>query len=124
MHKERECEEVATLDGDSYKFAGTFSFLRKLAFMGRDPAIIYNDLTAGKMPPEHIKNVLSCALESLNGDEVKDGHDEIIETFIENAGLQESAYVARVLLSHGMVGSVKKKQIRANKKVNGMKLED
>lgn len=123
MHKERECEEIATLNGKEYKFAGTFGFIRKVALKGRDPAYLHDDLASGLLPPEHIKNILSCALEAFQGSEVKTGQDEIIENFVEEAGLQESAYVARVLLSHAMIGSVKKKQIRMNEKVESMTLK-
>lgn len=123
MHKERECEEIATLNGDSYRFAGTFGFLRKVASKGRDPAYLYDDFVSGLLPPVHIFNVLSCALEQFNGDDVKDNHDEIIEDFIEKAGLQESAYVARVLLSHAMIGTIKKKQIRMSEEIQGMSLK-
>ena len=123
MHKERECEEVATLDGDSYKFAGTLGFIKKVALKGRDPAYLWDDLSSGLLPPLHIQNILSCSLEKLNGDDVKDNHDDIIELFVERAGLQASAYLARVLLSHAMVGSVKKKQIRQGEQIEEMKLK-
>lgn len=123
MHKERECEEVATLNGNSYRFSGTFGFIRKVALKGRDPVYLFDDLTSGLLPPEHIKNILSCALEQVNGDDIANDHGEVIEKFIEEAGLQESAYVARVLLSHAMIGSVKKKQIRMNESVEGMTIK-
>ena len=123
LHKERECEEVATLDGDSYKFAGTLGFIKKVALKGRDPAYLWDDLSSGLLPPLNIQNILSCGLEQFNGDDVKDNHDDIIDTFIERAGLQASAYLARVLLSHAMVGSVKKKQIRQSEQIEEMKLK-
>jgi hypothetical protein len=123
LHKERECEEVAILNGDSYKFAGTFGFIKKVASKGRDPAYLYDDFVSGLLPPVHIQNVLSCALEQFNGEDVKTDHDKIIEAFIEKAGIQESAYVARVLLSHAMVGSIKKKQIRLKEEVTAMELK-
>lgn len=123
LHKERECEEVATLDGDSYKFAGTLGFIKKVSLKGRDPAYLWDDLSSGLLPPLHIQNILSCGLECFNGDEVKDDHDTIIEEFVERAGLQASAYLARVLLSHAMIGSVKKKQIRQSEQIEEMNLK-
>lgn len=111
MHKERLCEEVATLNGVAYKFAGTFGFIEKLALKGRDPAFVFDDLSSGLLPPTHIKNALSCALVAVDGEDITTGHDDLIESFIEEAGLQDASLVARVLMSHAMIGSVKKKKM-------------
>lgn len=111
------------MNGDSYKFGGTFGFIRKVALKGRDPVYLYDDLTTGLLPPDHILNILSCSLEQVNGDDVTSNHDEIIEKFIEAAGLQESSFVARIMLSHAMIGSVKKKKIREKDQIQGMQLK-
>lgn len=123
MHKSRECEEVATLDGVAYKFAGTFGFIERLAIKGRDPAYIYDDLSSGLLPPIHIKNALSCSLEAVDGVDILEGQDDVIVSFIEAAGLQESSMVARVLMSHAMIGSVKKKQIRLDEELKGLEMK-
>jgi hypothetical protein len=118
--KERECEEVFFIEGTSYKFAGTMGFLRKLALKGRDPAFLYDDFASGLLPPEHVINALMCGLEQVDGEDVIDNHEDIVVDFMQKAGLQESAYVARILLTHAMVGDVKKKQIREKEQVEEM----
>jgi len=123
LHKNRECEEVAILESDSYRFAGTFGFLERLALKGRDPAYVFDDLSSGLLPPNHIKNVLSCSLEQMNGDDINDGHDGIITDFIERGGLQESSMVARTILTNAMIGSVKKKKMALNQEAESLYLK-
>ena len=123
MHKTRDCEEIAVLNGNSYKFAATNGFIKRVALKGRDPAYLFDDLSSGLLPPNHISNVLSCALEKKNGLDVTDKHNEVIDQFMEDAGLQESAHVARVLLAHAMIGNVKKKQINQGETITKMELK-
>ena len=100
-------------------FAGTFGFLKALARHGRDPAYLYDDLTSGLMPPEHIFNILSCALIKVDDSESFDPAEKT-EWFMNTAGLQESAYVARLVLNHAMIGSVKKKQVQTANEIQGV----
>ena len=122
MNKTRECEEVVSDPdtGKKYLFAGSFLFIRMLAFAGRDPAFIFEDLAAGKLPPEEIKNVIKFSLEKINGEEVADeDREQAAIDFVEQAGLQDASMVARLMMGHAMVGGIKKKQIRLQETITG-----
>lgn len=125
MPKERECEEVATLNGVVYKFAGTFGFIERLAVLGKDPAYIFEELSSGSLPPTHIKNVLSCALETIDGKDIIGDNDksDVVERFIEAAGLQDSSLIARIMMSHAMIGSIKKKKMREGEEIESLFLK-
>lgn len=114
MNRQRECEEIVTDKdaGKSYRFAGTFNFIRMLSLAGRDPSFIFADLADGLLPPDEIKNVIKFAIEELNGEIVADEDREAIAIeFIERAGLTDASLIARIMMSHAMVGTIKKKQL-------------
>ena len=122
MNKNRECEEIVTDEdaGKSYRFAGTFGFIRKLSLAGRDPSFIFADLADGLLPPEEIKNVIKFSIEQIDGTDIEDTdrEDAAIE-FIERAGLQDSSMIARHMMAHAMIGAIKKKQLRLNETIQG-----
>jgi len=68
----------------------------------RDPSEVFSELAAGLMPPEAVRDVLVCAANDSTVD---------VEDLITRYGLQECAMVARVLLSHAMIGDTKKSAI-------------
>ena len=122
MNKVRECEEIVTdaEAGKSYRFAGTFGFVRKLSLAGRDPSFIFSDLAEGLLPPDEIKNVVKFSLEQVDGEDVADVDlDAAAIEFIERAGLQDSSVLARIMMTHAMVGAIKKKQIRLHEATMG-----
>ncbi len=122
MNKSRECEEIVTEtdSGKSYRLAGNFGFIRMLAMAGRDPSFIFEDLANGLLPPEEIKNVLKFAIVQVDGEDIKDEDREAqAVTLVEAAGLQDCSLLARMMMSHAMVGAIKKKQIAQNETIQG-----
>lgn len=114
MNKTRDCEELIRDPdtGKEYLFAGTNGFLKALALAGRDPALIHNDLIDGLLPPLEIENVIKLSLEKVDNVDVTDENRDAFSTeFIEAAGLIDCSLVARLVMSHGMIGSIKKKRI-------------
>lgn len=123
MNRQRECEEIVTDKeaGKSYRFAGTFNFIRMLSLAGRDPAFIYADLIDGNLPPDEIKQVIMFSMEQINGEDVpdQDREEEAVE-LIERSGLVDASLLARIVMSHAMIGAIKKKQIRQNETLQGI----
>ena len=123
MNKLRECEEIITDKdaGKSYRFAGTFGFIRTLAFAGRDPSFIFADLADGLLPPEEIKNVIKFSIEQVDGTDIEDIDREAAAIeFIERAGLQDASLLARMMMVHAMVGAVKKKNLRQRELIESL----
>jgi len=122
MNRQRECEEIVSdVDaGKSYRFAGTFSFIRMLSLAGRDPSLIFADLAEGLLPPEEIKNVIKFSIVQIDDVDIQDQKRESTAVeFIERAGLQDSSLLARMMMSHAMIGAIKKKHIRQKEAIQG-----
>ena len=112
MIKERRCEEVVKGNGNSYRFSGTFSNVEKLSFRSGDPNKLYMKLSQGEINVTDIKNVLTCTLMQKNKTDVEDLNlEEEITIFIDDFGITDSCLVAKTVLSHALIGDVKKKQI-------------
>ena len=69
---------------------------------GKDVSFIFSELSEGYLPAEDIKNVLCCACVDV------DNPDDLIIELINKYGIQECAVMARLLLTHAMIGDVKK----------------
>ena len=108
MGKRRPNQETIQ-DGDKeVSFVADFGFLVELNEMGRDVAFVFQDLASGLMPPAEVKNVLVCAIEH-------GGEEEVID-IINRYGLQECSILARLLLSHALIGDIKKSQVSGMEK--------
>lgn len=121
--KHRECEEIVTDEeaGNTYLFAGTFSFIKTIALNARDPSFLFADLTEGKMPPDEIKVIIMAGLVSLNGQTINESErEEVAINFIERAGLTDASLLCRILLTHALVGDIKKKQISQKEAIQGL----
>ena len=79
--------------------------------MGRDVQLIFVDLSNGLMPAEDIRNVMIAGLVSVDGEDLVDSEIEpYVEYLISEYGLQECSIIARLLLSHALIGDKKKLQ--------------
>ncbi|MCK4621335.1 MAG: hypothetical protein KAT62_03870 [Desulfuromonadales bacterium] len=122
MMRERRCEEVVTGNGHKYKLAGTFGNIERLSLAACDPSELFVKLSNGRMPPGDIKTVIACTLEEIDGQPASEfDRDEIAVQFVEDFGLQDCSLLARQLISHAIIGDVKKKQIALEESIKGMK---
>ena len=122
MNKNRECEEIIkdTNTGLVYRFAGTMGMIKKVGLAGRDPSFINSDLSDGLLPVGDIENIIKFSMEQINGKDVDDSEcEKLAIEFMEAAGLQDSSLLARMMISHAMAGSIKKKQIRILAEIQG-----
>ena len=94
-------------------FVADFGFLESVNSYGRDVSVIYSDLANGLMPPKDVRNVLISSIEL--GEECD--KKEFVETLIAKYGLQECAILASVMLTHAMIGDVKKSAIENRQEV-------
>lgn len=116
MPKRAPGEEIFDDDGQSIRLVADFGFLCSVNSLGRDVALVFTDLANGLTPPEDVRNVLvSAAVDVPESDRV-----EYIEALITRYGLQECAIMARVMLSHAMIGDVKKSAIDRAEVVRGI----
>ena len=114
--KRKPGEEIFE-DGDKrIRMVGDFGLLSAVNSYGRDVALVFSDLSNGLMPPDDIRNILVCAAV----DEPEEGRDKYIEGLITRYGLQECAIMARVMLSHAMIGDVKKSAMDRAEAVRGI----
>lgn len=121
MHKQRRCEEVVSGDGHKYRFAGTFGNIEAVSFVCGDPGALYTRLIDGELPPADIRSVILCCMQECDGQPVDSTNRETLaEGFVEAFGLQDCSLLARHLLSYGLIGDVKKKQIERQAAVEGM----
>lgn len=111
--KRRRCEERATGNGNEYLFAGTFGNIEGFSLdeNGCDPAIFGLEIVDGSMPPSKIKAFLTHTLTHVNGvDADKIDAEKEVERFIEDFGLEDSARFCTLVLSHAIIGDIKKKR--------------
>lgn len=117
MPKRRPCEEIFKDGSREIRMVGDFGFLVAVnESSGRDVSVIYSELTSGLMPPEDIRNVLANA--AVLADDVD--RYAFVEDLINRYGLQECAIMARVMLSHAMIGDVKKSAIEQGDVLRGL----
>ncbi len=122
MIKRRRCEELAEMDGVKYLFAGTFGNIEAYSYACGEPFAFYQSLLEGELPPTKIHALLECCLSEVNAKEVPDmDKQEIIENFIEQAGLNDSAVMCRHILTHAILGDIKKKQMDRQKDLHQLK---
>lgn len=113
----RKPNEEVFKDGDKhYVLAADFGFLVAVNSCGRDVSMIFTDLANGLMPPEDIRNVLVSCFRDVEDD----AREEIAEDLINRYGLQECAIMASVMLSHAMIGDVKKSQIAKREEMHSV----
>lgn len=115
MGKRKPNQEVFQDEDRELVFVADFGFLVALNTMGRDVAYVFADLVQGLMPPEDIKNVLECAVQTDEGEE-----EGAVVGLINRYGLQECSILARLLLSHALIGDIKKSQVTATEKTRSL----
>lgn len=116
MPKSKPNEQVFK-DGDKrIRLVADFGFLSAVNYMGRDVALIFSDLSNGLMPPDDIRNVIVCAAADIP----EEGKEAFVEDLINRYGLQECAIMARVMLSHGMIGDAKKSALGRMEAIQGI----
>ena len=116
MPKRKPNEEIFR-DGDNHiRLVADFGFMSAVNSYGRDVSMVFTDLSNALMPPLDIKNVLVCAAV-----DIPDGEREaFVEDLINRYGLQECAIMARVMLSHAMLGDVKKSSMDRAEAIQGL----
>ncbi len=116
MPKRRPNEEVFK-DGDKeIRLVADFGFLVAINSTCRDVSLIYADLSAGKFPPEEIRGVMVAAMADIPDDERRAKAEDLITRY----GLQECAAVAQIMLTHAMIGDVKKRGLARAEIVRGL----
>lgn len=116
MPKRKPNEEILKDGGREIILSADFGFIVAINSLGKDVAHIYSDLSSGMMPAEDIKNVIKCGIKS----DVEDGY---VESLVERNGLQECSIIALHLLSHAMIGDVKKSKILTREKIEEMTIK-
>jgi len=121
MRKLRRCEELITGNGHAYVLAGTFGNIEAAGFVCGDPALLFARLVDGEMPPGDIRSVILCCLEEVDGVPVdENSRSDMATEFVEDFGLQDCSMLCRHLISYGIIGNVKKKQIERSETVRGL----
>ena len=116
MPKRRPNEEIFK-DGDKeIKLVADFGFLTAINSSCRDVSFIYTDLSAGLFPAEEIREVIAAAMVDVPDDQ----RQKITEDLITRYGLQECAAMAQIMLSHAMIGDVKKRGLAREEVVRGL----
>lgn len=116
MPKRRPNEEIFLDDGREIRMVADFGFLVAVNEAGRDVSAVYTDLANGLMPPCDVQTVLACA--AVLPDNVD--RLEFVADLITRYGLQECSIMARVMLSHAMIGDVKKSALDRGAAVQGL----
>lgn len=103
MAKRKPNQEVFK-DGDKdIILVADFGFLEAVNSYGTDVSVLYSELSNGLLPAGKIRNVLMSAM----SDDIED-KKTFTEDLIVRYGLQECGIMASVMLSHAMIGDVKK----------------
>lgn len=86
--------------------------LEKLESKGHDLWQLFNVFAQGGLPFSKIVDVVSCSMEDLNNEKIKETDKAAIaRDIIERHGLQEAGIIARAMLNYAMIGDKKKQQI-------------
>jgi len=121
-NKAQGFEEVNSGD-ELYIFKGDFGFLMSLKEMSPvDPIAIAEHVA--HLDPEHIRNVLMASLRKRDNIESDDMAEEDIQATIEDLitrhGLQECGILAQHILSHAMIGDLKKNALDRHENVQSL----
>ena len=111
MPKHKPNEEIF-IDGDrAIRFVANFGMLEALNNFGTDPSMVFSDLSIGNLNPVYIKNVMSSSVLDIDNDILSESvKDDLVIELINKYGLQECSIVARMLLTHGLIGDIKKSE--------------
>ncbi len=112
MAKRKPNQEVFKDGNKEIVLVADFGFLEAVNSHGTDVSILYSELASGMLPPAKIRNILICAM----GDEIEN-KKEYAEDLITRYGLQECGIMASMMLTHAMIGDVKKSSIERKEKV-------
>lgn len=121
MIKAKRCQEIVTGNGKKYLFSGTIGNIEAVSFSCGDPGKLYARLCDGDLPPTEIKAIIKCTMLIVDGIDISElDLDAEVKQFIEDFGLSDCASLCMHLLSHAIIGDVKKKQLERRKKAKGM----
>ena len=115
--------EEVDINGELYLFKGDFGFLATLAEISEiNPIAISENVI--NLDPISVRNVLISSLHKkgdIKSDDltVEDQY-RIIEEMITDFGLQECGILAQHLLSHAMIGDLKKNTLDNHKSVQSL----
>ena len=109
--------EEIVMDGDkSLRFVADFGALSQLDELGYDVNQLFTELSNGEMPIKKIHDILVCTISDV--DEAQ--KSETIINMVNKYGLQEVSIVAQTMMSHAMLGSIKKSQLARRELVSGI----
>lgn len=109
--------EEIFIDGDeSLRFVADFGVMNALGDIGHDVNRLFSILSNGDMPVREIKDILVCSISDI--DEHK--KESVVIDLINRHGLQEASIIAQMMLSHGLLGSVKKSMLARRELVRGI----
>lgn len=113
----RQPNEETFKDGSrTLRFVADYGFLVSVSSIGRDAARIYIDLSEGTIDPECVRDILVCSVADFEDDE----KSSLIEDLITRYGLQECAIMAQIMLSHAMIGDVKKRNLAKGEAIQSL----
>lgn len=123
--KEKRNQEVCSGNGRTYVFSGTVGNVEAFEInTSKDPNQFYFDLSENKLPAGLIKTLLICTIYKIDGIEIDQTiAKEEVEKFIDDFGLQECAALCLHILTHSIVGNVKKKSINNTKAAKSLKMK-
>ena len=114
MQSKKQGFETVRVDGTTYLFKADFSFLAELKeITGVDPFQIYAQINAGEADPVLVLGILQASIHSIGTTEIDPGEKDLeCQKIITLKGLQECHLLAKLLLSWGMIGDEKKRELR------------
>ena len=115
--------EEVYINEELYIFKGNFSFLATLKEISEiDPISISESVNI--LDPISVRNVLIaslCKKGSIDADDLSiESQYKIIEEMITDYGLQECGILAQYLLSHAMLGDIKKNALDKHQNINSL----
>lgn len=115
------CAETVTGNGHRYVFSGTFDNIEAASFVCGDPGDLMRRLCDEELPPADLRSIILCCMDERDGAPVSaNDREQYAVEFVEDFGLQDCALLAKHLLSYGLIGDVKKKQIELSETVRGL----
>lgn len=110
-------EELFKDGSKTIRFAADFGFLCALTEKF-DLTKAYTAFANGDMDPKLIREIMVCALVDIDGVVIVDGSKNLCaEDLINRYGLIECSMLAGVLLSHAMIGDIKKSRLAMIEKI-------
>ena len=115
--------EKVYINEELYIFKGDFSFLATLAEISEvNPIVISENVI--NLDPVSVRNVLIASLHKkgdIDSDDLPtEDQNKIIEEMITDFGLQECGILAQHLLSHAMLGDLKKNALENHQSMNSL----